>query len=343
MLISRDDRRGLLGVALAFAIILAIDLVKPSVSSAPDYSCGSQSHSEASISVASGASGSSIAQSLYEAGVVKSSNSFFRVAVGDTRSGSIAPGVHRIALQICAKEALEQLLDSSRITNLLAINEGEWNREIKSKLEKIGFASSAIDRAFKSANVPAGYTSLEGLLFPAQYSFDSSTAVSEIVSTLIVRSQSEIKKAGIDKRIGRFSPQELLIIASLVQAEGDLEDYAKISQVVRNRIAIGMPLQFDSTVHYIKGTRGSVFLSTQSTYINSPFNTYRRYGLPPAPINNPGADAMYAASHPEAGDWLYFITVAPGDTRFTSKIEEFNTWKILYKKNLAAGKFRSKK
>jgi UPF0755 protein len=194
----------------------------------------------------------------------------------------------------------------------------------------------------KSAPLPQGFTSLEGLLFPAQYSFDTSTSINEVISTLVSRGAKEVNVAGIAKPVGKFSPQQLLIIASLVQAEGDEKDYAKISQVVRNRLAIGMPLQFDSTVHYIKGVRGSVFLSTQSTFINSPYNTYKRYGLPPAPINNPGSAAMRAAGAPESGDWLYFITVAPGDTRFTAKIEEFNNWKILYKKNLKAGKFRSK-
>jgi UPF0755 protein len=96
-------------------------------------------------------------------------------------------------------------------------------------------------------------------------------------------------------------------------------------------------------VHYIKKLRGNIFLSTQSTLINSPFNTYRRTGLPPTPINNPGADALYAASHPENGAWLYFITVAPGDTRFTDSYQQFGEWKVLYKKNLRAGKFGSSK
>jgi UPF0755 protein len=51
---------------------------------------------------------------------------------------------------------------------------------------------------------------------------------------------------------------------------------------------------------------------------------------------------MYAAVHPEKGAWLYFITVAPGDTRFTDSITEFNNWKVLYKKNLRDGRFGSK-
>lgn len=343
MRISRDNLRGVFGVLLAVAVIGLLDLATPATSSAPDFSCENTGQSEVTISIASGQSGSAIAQALADQGVVKSSEAFFRVAVSDARSASIAPGNHRIDKEICAKEALDQLLDSTRITNLLAINDGEWISEIKLKMEKAGYSKVAIESALNSAALPPGYTSLEGLLFPAHYSFDSRTAISTVIQTMINRSQREIAKAGIDREVDGFTPQQLLIIASLVQAEGDLDDYTRISQVVRNRLKIGMPLQFDSTVHYIKGSRGSVFLSTKSTFINSPYNTYRRYGLPPGPINNPGIAAMKAAANPTPGDWLFFITVSPGDTRFTSEIEEFNSWKVLYKKNLAAGKFESEK
>jgi UPF0755 protein len=100
-----------------------------------------------------------------------------------------------------------------------------------------------------------------------------------------------------------------------------------------------MPLQMDSTVHFIKKVRGEIFLSRNSTLLNSPYNTYRRYGLPPGAIGSPGTSAIQAALKPAPGDWLYFITVAPGDTRFTSSISEFNTWKQLYTKNRKAGAF----
>jgi UPF0755 protein len=52
---------------------------------------------------------------------------------------------------------------------------------------------------------------------------------------------------------------------------------------------------------------------------------------------------MSATVNPEDGDWLYFITVAPGDTRFTSSLDQFNIWKAEYKKNLRAGVFGSAK
>lgn len=293
--------------------------------------------------MSSGETGSEIATELFDKGVTASYAAFFRVAVGDQRSASIAPGLHEISTKLCASEALDQLLDSSRIKNLLAVNEGAWVSEIKNSLSLIGFTKAEIASGFTAVNKPAGFESLEGLLFPAQYSFDTSTSVSSILSSMISRAVKEMRTAGVFSSAEKVTPSQLLTIASLVQAEGDLKDYAKVSQVVRNRIAKGMPLQFDSTVHYIKGSRGSVFLSTQSTYMNSPYNTYRHYGLPPTPINNPGSDALYAAVHPQKGAWLYFITVAPGDTRFTESIEEFYQWKSLYKKNLRAGKFGSQK
>jgi UPF0755 protein len=338
---DRDTARGFAGVLAAFLIIALIHFVKPGVSSAPDFPCTHSSSETAAIDIRAGESGSEIAEDLVNHGVTASYSAFFRVAVGDPRSGGIAPGVHKIEKQICARDALDQLLDSSRIGNLLAVNEGVWNSEIKAKLAAIGYSKSAIETGFRALSRPTGFNSLEGLLFPAQYSFESSTSVAQVLTQMMDRGLLEMKQAGLFETGGKFTPAQLLIIASLIQAEGDQKDFAKISQVVRNRLKIGMPLQFDSTIHYIKGSRGSVFLSTQSTYLNSPFNTYRHYGLPPAPINNPGGKALYAATHPESGAWLYFITVSPGDTRFTDSITEFNNWKILYKKNLKAGAFRS--
>jgi UPF0755 protein len=138
----------------------------------------------------------------------------------------------------------------------------------------------------------------------------------------------------------KFSASQLLTIASIAQAEGDEKDFSKVTRVILNRLDIGMPLQMDSTVHFIKKVRGEIFLSSASTLINSPYNTYKRYGLPPGPIGSPGVAALSAALEPAIGDWLYFITVAPGDTRFTRSIDEFNSWKSLYGKNRKAGMFK---
>lgn len=336
---KKGNLRGLAGVLLAVAIIGFLDLVKPRSSSAPDFECRPSNLGTVNINVLAGATGAAIATKLKEQGVVKSSEAFFRVAVSDARAGSIAPGVHQIDREICAQDALVQLLDSKRIANLIAINEGAWASEVKSRLREIGYSESDIERSFASVAPPSGFNSLEGLLFPSQYSFAEDTPLNEIIQTIVNRGLLEIEKSGIAQGLNELDSAELLTIASLVEAEADPMDYRKVSQVVRNRLKVGMPLQFDSTVHYIMKARGSIFLSTKSTLLKSPYNTYRNYGLPPTPINNPGRLAMDAAVRPEAGDWLYFITVAPGDTRFTSSFSQFSDWKVLYKKNLRSGKF----
>jgi UPF0755 protein len=44
--------------------------------------------------------------------------------------------------------------------------------------------------------------------------------------------------------------------------------------------------------------------------------------------------------NPVSGDWLYFITVKPQDTRFTKSFDEFNTWVNEFRKNEKAGLFK---
>ena len=310
---------------------------------AADFPCTTNSSQEIAIAIGEGATGTEIAQELFQKGVVKSSVAFFRVAVGDKRSQRIAPGTHRIQLGICSRDALEQLLDPKRISGLINIFEGAWNSEVFAQMEVAGFASQDIAAAVKSIKLPTGYKTLEGLLFPAQYSFAKGTTAQEAINVMVERGVSEISKSGISAGSGKYIPQQLLTIASIIQAEADLKDFSKVSRVIRNRLEKGMPLQMDSTVHYVKKARGKIFLSTASTLLKSDYNTYRKYGLPPGPIGNPGAAALVASVNPAPGDWIYFITVSPGDTRFTSSNDQFNLWKAEYKKNLRAGAFRSTK
>ena len=102
---------------------------------------------------------------LFENNVVKSSEAFFRVAVGDKRSEKIAPGNHRLSLEISAKQALDQLLDPNRIPNLIRVNEGSWKSEIVTSLVKYGFTTNEISKAFRVVKLPQGFKEVEGLLF----------------------------------------------------------------------------------------------------------------------------------------------------------------------------------
>ena len=330
------------GIVAVLLVAIGSFLVMRMVpSSAPDYPLKTSlaESSEVIIDIPAGSSGSAIASILFDNDVIKSSEAFFRVAVGDKRSEKIAPGNHRLTQQISARQALDQLLDPERIPNLIRIYEGNWKSEIAKSLVKYGYSTQEVSKALTSANLPEGFREIEGLLFPAQYSFAKGTSALEAVQAMVDRFTQEPAAEELLLGTQRFKPTQLLTIASIIQAEGEQKDFAKVSRVIYNRLAIGMPLQMDSTVHFIKKLRGNIFLSSQSTLINSPYNTYKKYGLPPGPICSPGADAITAALKPAVGDWLYFITVAPGDTRFTKSLDEFNTWKAIYVKNRKAGVF----
>jgi len=327
-----------MGVALVGAFFFARS--GPTV--APDFPTNMMiaEQSEVVIDIPNGSTGSEIAELLFQNKVIKSSEAFFRVAVGDKRSEKIAPGNHRISQNISALQALEQLLDADRIPNLIRIYEGGWKSEVVTELVAYGFNKQEINKAFAQVVLPKGFKDSEGLLFPAQYSFAKGTSALQAVQAMVDRFTAEPVAQQLLMGDDKFTASELLTIASIVQAEGGEKDFAKVSQVIQNRLKIGMPLQMDSTVHFVKKLRGQIFLSSQSTLINSPYNTYKKYGLPPGPIGSPGVAAMTAALQPAPGDWLYFVTVAPGDTRFTNSFEEFNTWKALYVKNRKAGAFK---
>ena len=335
--------RVIAALAAVFLFTGAVHEIRSGVSSTPDYLCNEESTDETSIEIANGATGSDIATQLYEKNVIKSSSSFFRLAVADKRSAKIAPGSHIISTQICADDALEQLLDPKRIAGLINVTEGAWNIEIFKSMVAVGFSESEISNAVSQIAIPKGFKVLEGLLFPAQYSFAKGTNATEALNAMIDRAMQEISRSGIPSNMDKYSEQDLVTMASIIQAEGNTQDFTKISRVIRNRLEKGMPLQMDSTVHYVKKIRGRIFLSTASTLLKSEYNTYRKYGLPPGPIGNPGYAAMFAAANPAEGDWIYFITVAPGDTRFTASSDQFSAWKIEYKKNLRAGLFGSSK
>ena len=327
--------------SLFILVVAAFLLTRLGPSAAPDFPRNTtlSGAAEVVIDIPAGSAGSAIAKLLFDNGVVKSSEAFFRVAVGDKRSEKIAPGNHRLTKEISAQQALEQLLDPERIPNLVRVYEGNWKSEIAKALVTYGFSASEVSSGLAKAELPEGFREIEGLLFPAQYSFPESTTALEAVQAMVDRFTQEPAVKELLLGTQRFNSSELLTIASIIQAEGETKDFAKVSRVIYNRLSIGMPLQMDSTVHFVQKLRGQIFLSSRSTLINSPYNTYKKYGLPPGPICSPGADAITAALEPAAGDWLYFITVAPGDTRFTKSIDEFNSWKAIYVKNRKAGVF----
>ena len=276
------------------------------------------------VQIEAGDTGRAIGQTLQEADVVKTADAFVDVASEDPRAASIQPGTYHLRSQMTASGALELLLDpASRVSIRAAVPEGLTVDETYQRLmEATGIPVEELERAAAGdiGLPPESGGNPEGYLFPATYEFEPEVTAPKILSTMVARHVQAMDVVGVPPERRR----EILIKASLIQDEARRpEDFGKVARVIENRLATGMPLQFDSTVNFATGKSG-ITTTDEDRAIDSPYNTYRYPGLPPGPINSPGQMALEAALNPTSGNWLYFVAVNPdtGETRFAVTAEE---------------------
>lgn len=283
------------------------------------------------VTVQSGQSGSQIGDHLQERGVVKTSRAFVKAAAAEPdKAAKIQPGVYQLKKEMRAGDAFAWLADpANRVAKGVTLSEGLWRSEIYAKLAKgTGTPKADYEKAERSPKLklPAeAQGSVEGWLFPATYEFEKGTSAVDQLNTMIAKTVDELEQAGVAKK----DWERTLTVASIVEGESGAADRGKVARVIENRLAdptgptVGM-LQMDSTIHYLLQKRGTITTSDKERKQDSPYNTYQNKGLPPGPINNPGAEAINAAAHPDEGDWLFFVTVDPetGETKFAKTQKE---------------------
>ena len=283
------------------------------------------------VTVEEGQSGSDIASTLTDAGVVASAGAFIQEANADPdKAAKIQPGVYQLKEEMKASDAFAWLADNAnRIADGLTIQEGLWRSEIYQKLSEsteIPVEDYESAESSDELELPAEADGkVEGWLFPSTYEFEKDATAVQQLNTMIGKTVEELEKIGLP----RENWERTLTVASIVEGESGAADRGKVARVVENRLeqtdgpTVGK-LQMDSTVHYIYQERGKAGTTDEMRADQSPYNTYVHQGLPPGPINNPGAAAIEAAADPEEGDWLFFVTVDPstGETKFTASPEE---------------------
>ena len=245
---------------------------------------------------------------LVENGVIKSTRTFRSVV--ETALKMLLDPANKVALKVTLPEGRVQVQQWEILTKELGLTEEQLTEASKSS-------------ELKLPSWAGGSGKLEGFLFPETYE------VAEPVTALgVLKQQVEqfdkvtgaISLESRAKDIGR-SPYEVLIVASIVEKEAArAEDRPRIAQVVYNRLAKNLPLQFDSTVHYAIGQFDRVTTTEGDRATDSPYNTYKVKGLPPTPISNPGQSAIESALAPSGENFLYFTTVDldTGETRYST-------------------------
>lgn len=171
---------------------------------------------------------------------------------------------------------------------------------------------------------------LEGQLFPETYQFETDATTQDVISTLHQHHLDQMEEITNQTNL---TPQQLVILASLIEREAAKDqDLPMISGILQNRLAIGMPLQVDATMQYVKASQTCTYTCDDwwptpraaDKELDDPINTYQYPGLPPQPIANPGFRSLQAAANPKDNEYLYYITDNSGQMHYATTLEQHN-------------------
>jgi UPF0755 protein len=172
-----------------------------------------------------------------------------------------------------------------------------WSEEEKQEFLKIHLAQNTID--------------LEGMYFPKTYLINETVEPTEVSAQMLEEFEKEVGKIeeGVKDQI--INRDTALKIASLIQREAaGKHDMRLISGIIWNRLFLGMNLQIDATLQYVKGSEEEGWwqrVYPEDKKLESEYNTYLNPGLPPGAIANPGPAAIAAAYNPLPTKCLFYL------------------------------------
>lgn len=178
---------------------------------------------------------------------------------------------------------------------------------------------------------------LEGFLFPDTYFAYSNWSPEQVIRIMLRAFRDKVYTAEFQnvslpdkaRELG-MSIDEVIVLASILQAESGAGEFAMVSAVFHNRLDMNMRLESCSTVLYVipPEEREGPYTTAEQRRLESPFNTYLHYGLPLGPISAPGQDAIRAALFPyetfmqEDSRMIFFVLRGDGTHEFNTNYED---------------------
>jgi len=321
------------GIALVVIILLGVAIWAVFFASANDGEAGRP----VQIEVAAGASTAQIARTLAQSGVIENANAFRLTARLSGADGRLKVGVYDLSTGMSNKEAINALQAGPKASYVsVTIPEGYVIAQIADRLETQ--AGIPRDEFLKLARTGAGEFvgkhpyladvyegSLEGYLFPKTYRIREGSTPRDVIEMMLRQFDTEMREVDTSASAERgMSLHELVVLASMIERESKLDDERPlVSSVIHNRLVKNMRLEIDATIEYV--LPGNRFrLTYRDLRIDSPYNTYRRTGLPPGPISSPGLASLKAAASPADTNYLYYVlTGKDGSHTFTDNKPDF--------------------
>lgn len=242
-----------------------------------------------------------------------------------TGSNTVKAGDYEFRSPISTRDAMGKLLRGEIATRQFTIPEGYNRFDIATVLAGLPGLKQApparpddlmglLANVSLIADLDPQATTLEGYLFPDTYEYSATVTREQLIEGMVRRFRrvftSDKQRQAAERGM---SIRQIVTLASLIEEEAKVDNERElISSVFHRRLALGVPLACDPTVIYaalLEGRyRGKIYQSDLDR--DSPYNTYRRAGLPPGPIASPGKRSLDAALNPANTDYLYFVVDA---------------------------------
>lgn len=299
------------------------------------------------FTVPGGASTKRIASLLETAGLIQNDWSFVKHVKELSKDGKLEAGDFQLSKAMSQEEIIGILASGKTFvaTIKFAVPEGYEFNMIVDKLEKEGlidkatFVDLAENHPFDYKFLEAGRqykNRLEGFLFPATYEFKVGVDELGILTAMLNKFDAVFTEDMYTRAsdLG-FTVNQVVTLASIIERETmSQEEFPIVGSVFHNRLKVGQQLESCATVQYLLQDRKAKLLF-KDLEVDSPYNTYKYAGLPPAPIASPGELALKSALYPEDTEFYYFVVTGDNDGK-----HQFST---TYKEHLKAKAIADKK
>ena len=290
------------------------------------------------ITIEKGMSLNSVSNLLLENEIIVNQNIFKLKVITRGLASKIPTGRFLIDGKISDAILIDLIFNKGPIKLKLTIPEGSQSKNLFKDINTLLNTDYDFNKYFNSTEILELYnvnaSSLEGYLYPDTYYLYHDSSPEEIIDILLSEFWKKFDENLQDRanQLG-FSVHEVVTLASIIEGEAMLDsERSTISSVYHNRLKINMKLQADPTIQYIIPGPPKT-LSNRDLRIESDYNTYQNYGLPPGPINNPGIASIKAALYPEDTNFLFFVAQGDGSHAFTTNEKDHEEAKRIYKIN----------
>ena len=263
----------------------------------------------------------SIAERLEDSGLIRDASAFRAYLVYKGYDSRVIAGRFKLSPGVNSLEIAQQVQSSFSQSVSFYIYPGWRAEEIAAALPTSGIEVDP-QRFLLLVHNPhmleiespyADFPSLDGFLFPGEYEIDRNVNEKELVSIFLEEFKRQVSIEVIDGIQSQgLSLYEGVTLASIIQRETFKDDErSKMASVFYNRLENEMKLETDPTVQYSLGYSErwgwwKTPLAIADLAINSTYNTYQNYGLPPTPISNPDLPSLLAVAYPEETGYFYF-------------------------------------